>query len=74
MARTSCKTLLKYKQRSPKPGFISLAVTEIGLGTQAFETQKILESMRSILPARRESNNQLDGVTTVALKMADLLG
>lgn len=37
IARTSCKALLKYKQRSPKLSLITLAVTEVELGIQALK-------------------------------------
>lgn len=40
IARTSCKALLQYKQRSPKLSLVTLAVIEIGLGTQSLKHRR----------------------------------
>lgn len=47
---------------------MALAVTEIGLELKPWNTEEI-EEVRSILPARKEKNSQLDGISSIALKI-----
>lgn len=53
---------------------ITLAVTGTGLELKPWNTEEIGVG-RSIFPARKENNSQLDGISSIALKiMANWLG